>query len=152
MSHGMRLDVKLILLFNEDIYISFLSNMIRNLYPDMQSILGILRKAEIKLVKSSANKYRISTGIYCGKINLNLLLHGEHKIFFNETKGPLIEKTPICDNFIFVICYPYINQKDMEFLLSRSAKPIRISSKYKLPGPILMIINNYVDKVTLKYD
>ncbi|MEM0211491.1 MAG: hypothetical protein QXR39_03115 [Candidatus Methanomethylicia archaeon] len=148
LSHGIRLDTKLILYFPNSIYISFTSSTLKNLRPDMQSIMGIFRKASSFLSKSekTSKVFRILPGIVCGYKDFLGIIGSLGNLFFYEDKGIRIENISFPKNFKFLICYPNIESNYLKLLIEGGAKSVKIYSKYKLPGPIIMVINNYIDK------
>lgn len=147
-SHRVRLDTKLILYFLDSIYISFTSNTLKNLRPDMQSIIGIFRKVSLILSKSkqTSKVFRILPGIICGYKDFPGVIGNLDYLFFYWDKGIRVENIYFPKNFKFLICYPNIELNDLELLVKGGARPVKIYSKYKLPGPIIMVVNNYIDK------
>jgi len=147
-SHGIRLNTKLTLYFPDSAYITFISNRLKNVRPDSQSIIGILRKASSILTRNKqVNKsFKVSSGISCGYADFLSIIGNISGSFFYEDRGIKIEDILIPQSFKFILFYPCIELNDFKLLIENGAKAIKISSKYKLPGPTIMMINNYLDK------
>ncbi|NHV11876.1 MAG: hypothetical protein HA488_01470 [Candidatus Verstraetearchaeota archaeon] len=151
-SHGIRSDVKLVLHFNDPLCITFNSDRLRNLRPDMQSTIGFFRKVlsmNLKYGRSGAES-TLTTGVSYSRIDFPSLIKGSSNLFFNDDKGMWIDEVHFPKNFKFIIFYPFADPSILQLLVKLSAKPIKVASKYKLPGALLTILSNYLDKQEVK--
>jgi len=153
-SHGIRSHVKLMLHFNDPLCVVFNSDRLRNLRPDMQSTIGFFRK-----VLSLNFRYRgfrgetvLTPGVSYSKVDFSNLIRNSSNIFFNDDKGIWIDKVHFPKHFKFIIFYPFVDSNVLQLLIKLNAKPIKIASKYKLPGALLTILSNYLDKQEVKCD
>ncbi|MCS7097277.1 MAG: hypothetical protein NZ926_02295 [Candidatus Methanomethylicia archaeon] len=153
-SHGIRSNARLILYFADSNYIDFISNKIRNVRPDMQSTIGIFRKVILlksrKRLMKPRKTIKILPGISYRSLEFSKLIINSDGIFFHEPEGQDIRTLKFSSKFKFIVFYPHANISDIKTLLEKGAKPIKVAPKYKLPGPIIMVVNNYVDRGGVK--
>ncbi|MCC6017835.1 MAG: hypothetical protein LM601_02315 [Candidatus Verstraetearchaeota archaeon] len=151
-SHGIRSNVKLLLHFNDPLCVTFNSDRLRNLRPDMQSTIGFFRKVlsmNLKYGRFGMEAF-LTPGVSYSRVDFSGLIKGSSNLFFNDDKGMWIDKVHFPKNFKFIIFYPSIDPNILQLLIKLNAKPIKVASKYKLPGALLTILSNYLDKQEVK--
>lgn len=147
-SHGMRMDVNLILFFDDNVYLRFEPKRLKYIRPDEQSTYGVVKKAirgALRLSPSSSREF--SPGVFGGRVSFSHLLKRRGQIYYSYRRGVKLDSIRIDRNPTLVICYPDYGADDLSLLLSFRAKPIRISFTYNYPSSLIVIFQNHCDRL-----
>lgn len=147
-SHGMRMDVNLILLFGDNVYLRFEPRRLKYVRPDEQSTLGVVSKAiygATRLKNSSGREF--SPGVFGGRASLSYFLKKGRHIYYSHRRGVRLDFIKVDRNPTLVICYPDYGVEDLSVLSSFNAKPIRISFSYNYPPNLIIIFQNHCDRL-----
>ncbi|MCS7363899.1 MAG: hypothetical protein NDF54_00475 [archaeon GB-1867-035] len=147
-SHGLRLDVNLILLFDDNVYVRFEPRRLRYIRPDEQSTYGVVRKAvrgALSLASSSSKEF--SPGVFGGRASFSYFLKRRGQIYYSFMRGVRLDSMEVDRNPTLVICYPNYRDDDLSLLSSFKAKPIRISFTYNYPPSLIVIFQNHCDRL-----
>jgi len=146
-SHGMRRDTKLILAFNDDTYIKFLGERLKYVRPDCQSTAGILRKILRENERRRLKSKHIFPGIMVGRGKFIDLLKGPNQTYYSTDRGRDLYSTILQSDFKFIIGYPQLSEEELAAVKRKNGIPIRISLKYKSPGPLITLIHHRCDEL-----
>lgn len=147
-SHGLRFDVNLILLFDDEVYIRFEPKRLKYIRPDEQSTCGVVRKAVRGALNfSSFSSKEFSPGVFGGRARFSSLLKRRRQIYYAYRRGVKLDSMRVDENPTLVICYPYYGEDDLSLLLSLKAKPVRISLTYNCPSSLIVLFQNHCDRL-----
>jgi len=150
----------LYLFFREDeVYLAFLGNKVKQLRPDEQSVMGILRKAKLKMRRGVTRKSHIvHPGILIGKTTLNRLISKVSRSYGNILKLKSVFKYGLDIRTVnfnkytsFLIIVPLIPSDDQLLEnINESILNVRLS-RTSLDAPKLIILfHNEVDRHVFK--
>ncbi|MCS7386540.1 MAG: hypothetical protein NDF55_07410 [archaeon GB-1867-005] len=150
-SHGLRLDTRLVLLFSDGLFLRFEPRRLRHLRPDEQSTYGIVRKViVISSGRSSPQARECFPGVFAGIGGLADFLKGGVRVFYADSKGVDLKSLSCPRDFKLVIGYPDLPNEDLQLLSRFDALPVRISVSYKAPPSLIILLHNYFDRTILR--
>ncbi|RLE51554.1 MAG: hypothetical protein DRJ33_05715 [Candidatus Methanomethylicota archaeon] len=144
LSHSVRSDVKLEV-FIDDVRISFVSQKMRNIRPDEQSLLGVINKA-VRIAGSKPRK--VFEGVYVRHEDIASfaasIKHGD-KLFYDDLEGSLLNihevRTPF--SIVFTLSEP-IKLRDL--LSKQGFKRVKLGSSKLHVDQVIAVLNILLDR------
>ncbi|MEM4214492.1 MAG: hypothetical protein QXZ28_04820 [Candidatus Methanomethylicaceae archaeon] len=137
LSHGVRPDARLHIIFDESICITFDGKSMRNVRPDEQSLSGILRAG------FERGAGRVMAGIFAKRIDLGEFLKSPRgaKLYYSGAYGR-VEDFP--KDFFVVFSYP--NLRTEERLCKAGFLSVNLGKRDLFPDQAVVVLNNKVDR------
>ncbi len=147
LSHGARRDVRLDLVFDGKMCISFDGASMRNVRPDEQSLSGILRAGLRRLRERSGG--RIMQGINTHSPTLAELLDGAkgERFYFGERGG----RSPgLGGDFCAVFQFPRLEEEIGEAMRKMGFQSVGMGKCRFFPDQAVVVLNNRADRVRVR--
>lgn len=141
LSHEIRRDVKVNIIFNAKLCITFDGKNMRNVRPDESSLSGILRAG------LNRGKGKILPGVIVKEVNIEKFLSEAKgdKLFYSEQIGKILD---ISKDFFIIFQYPKLEIE--ETLLRMNFLPIKLGKGSYFPDQAVVILNNKLDRKLFK--
>ncbi|MCS7097435.1 MAG: hypothetical protein NZ922_00405 [Candidatus Methanomethyliaceae archaeon] len=136
LSHEIRRDVRVNIVFNARFCITFNGKSMRNVRPDESSLSGILRAG-------LSRRGRVLPGVVIREVNIEKFLSEAKgaKLFYSERIGRIQE---VPEDFFIIFQYPKLEIE--EILLKMNFSPIKLGKRNYFPDQAAVILNNRLDR------
>lgn len=148
LSHGARRDVRAMLFFDGGSCISFEGGSMRNVRPDEQSLLGIIRAGLKRLQdprREGAGGRRVMQGINAFSTSLEDYVKDAKgmKVFYSGAGGRTVE---LRQDFTAFFQYPELDGDVRKMLSKNGFVPVRLGSCQVAQDQAVVLLNNLADR------